>query len=471
MFYCYVLYPKIIKEKVMNIEISSQALWDSWQFARFNSRGIQDSCALLEAERSKKRLYYQIDFSDLHSFLFPKRAKDEIDSDDLALHSRSVKFLWESILKENPTQVPFKILLNPGTRLEAIEALWHAEQRVRGGFARYLSEFPDIFDQNGRFNANDTSVLSNILEKLNHHTFLPLLQRIVSDETLSEEIRKPTESLMALFSNGWIHNIEDCISNDILDKIIKKRVSDRMVLDDIENFFRRNNRNTELSFEHKNFHDSIDALNLCFSYDLYSCPEAKDFYAPLLTHTLRVISAAENIKKLHGNNQIIHISVAALYYIRALQVKQNNMERFLLTGKSLIEDITEQLAGIKSLANILSLPISERQKIFNKESFTSIPKRLFNKLKFFAEEYYEIVDIGDILDYTDNPQAKLNAQSITKIDDFVEILNRRDKTIEEVRRSARVLREKLGYLDGGLAGLYIPREGRAKTVIDWLGGL
>lgn len=96
---------------------------------------------------------------------------------------------------------------------------------------------------------------------------------------------------------------------------------------------------------------------------------------------------------------------------------------------------------------------------------------MFNKLKFFAEEYYEIVDIGDILDYTDNPQAKLNAQSITKIDDFVEILNRRDKTIEEVRRSARVLREKLGYLDGGLAGLYIPREGRAKTVIDWLGGL
>jgi len=36
------------------------------------------------------------------------------------------------------------------------------------------------------------------------------------------------------------------------------------------------------------------------------------------------------------------------------------------------------------------------------------------------------------------------------------------------RESAREIRKRLGGLDAGLAGLYVPREGHAKDVSDWL---
>lgn len=69
---------------------------------------------------------------------------------------------------------------------------------------------------------------------------------------------------------------------------------------------------------------------------------------------------------------------------------------------------------------------------------------------------------------SDKKNTYRDKERSVQVEEFIELLDRKERAVEEVREHARIIKAKLGDLDEGLAGLYTPRKGHAKDVSDWL---
>ena len=84
-----------------------------------------------------------------------------------------------------------------------------------------------------------------------------------------------------------LRNLEECVEGKVVEETLKT------------GFLSENPRasmeKSSWTPKHEHFHNLVDVLNLCLAYSLRHSKEANRLYAPMLTHTFRVISAGNRI--------------------------------------------------------------------------------------------------------------------------------------------------------------------------------
>jgi hypothetical protein len=466
----------------MTVRVSEQALWSICQFAAFNHRGLRDANAMVRALAAKRRVLYQVDFSDVHPYIFPEKAQDDLDRDDLALHGRSVKFLWETLLNTDLPSMPFQLALNPGAQLEALESLWHAEKRIHH---RFVAQGGEFLSKHVHFSDDGVSLsrgedLRSFLQKWDFHRFRRSLEACISDDALNKRLHEPVRNLLKLFDDGVLRNFNDCIGKEIAKDLVAKGVSDR-VRHQVHEFLTRNpraaNEMSNWSMPHEQFHNQVDELNLCLAYSLRHTGSAAGLYSPVLTHTYRVISAGTRISDT-PEDSIVHHSAAPLFYARAVTLEgEREVKALLANGLGLVQQIWDQLKLHPVVQELTALTPQNRANRLTEDRYTDIPVRLFERVKFFTQHYYHAIDSSDFIigepadGAVQAPDDREGPQEVT-IEDIVELIRKKDDAIRTIKREAATVRRRFGIsTGGGLSDLFTPRLGHAKDITDWLSDL
>ena len=95
-----------------------------------------------------------------------------------------------------------------------------------------------------------------------------------------------------------LRNLEECVEGKVVEETLKTGLPQN-VFNSVAAFLSENPRasmeKSSWTPKHEHFHNLVDVLNLCLAYSLRHSKEANRLYAPMLTHTFRVISAGNRI--------------------------------------------------------------------------------------------------------------------------------------------------------------------------------
>jgi hypothetical protein len=150
--------------------------------------------------------------------------------------------------------------------------------------------------------------------------------------------------------------------------------------------------------------------------------------------------------------------------------REGSLDAFFDIGQGIISGIKRDMESLETIRNLSKMRREDRNRRFADQRYTNMSERLYDRVNFFVSQYYGIVDTSELLDLTQegvDGDETVDMEEM-RVEEFVELLRRKETTVQEVRRQARMVRSKFGDLDTGLAGLFTPRVGHAKDVSDWL---
>ncbi|MDD5327475.1 MAG: hypothetical protein PHY02_06635 [Phycisphaerae bacterium] len=458
------------------IQLKEGVLWKLHEFVIGNCLGIRDACYLLEAVKKGKQVIYQMDFSDIHPYIFPGKTREDIERERASSHGLAVKFMWDLLLNvNNPSwedivkKFPFRLAITPATRLEALEALWHAEKRIYRKFRKYASDIiPHIKFKKDSVSIPESEVLYERMKTWDYKKFLPKLRQAISDETIKRYLQEPVDTLTWLIDSGVLQNLEEFLPDMVLYDIQKMEYpSDISCYTEI--LYKHKPRSDEKRIwtrEHDFFHDKVDELNINLAYSIAKSESAKEFYVPMLTHTGRLIRVGTWIMDF-SKHLIVNHSLAPLYIARAIREHpSDDLPSFLNLGRALIIRIAKEMRQIKELNEVLALNYTDLNERIKEGRLVDINESLVSKLELFSREYYDLIDsIGK--KPSDKEYEEIGPKRIG-IEDIFELFNKALKTAKVIRGTAADLKSTFEEQNCVLAGIFEPINHHAKEISDWL---
>ena len=446
----------------MSISILEKTLWEIYQFSVFNYEAVNAALASVDfILDDSKRLIYLVDFSDIHPVMYPASKKHVYD-EEMIVHGKSVQMIWEQIQKQDKAIKKFHLTLSPASRLEVFESLRHCRCRLN----RFVKEF--IPDNLMDFSLN--KLAEHIEKKYKGRHFTEILDTIIGNRGIDDGIRRPAQRLLSLFRNGLLHTLEDVITEDVVHSRLVKNVESNKLEQELNIFFKRNPRYQPTNVDHDKFHDAVDVINLCLTFDLYRFFDSeKKVFTPFITHTERVLAAGRSIFFNKREIFIVHRSVAPLYLAVALNhVGEANLKEYLIMCLTTLDFLKKDIHQCSIIRELSKLRKRERENRFEKENYANIPKRIMDNFSVIWERLYSLVDNPFDEDFKNGKIDNRTHEQIT-INNIKDILNR----VENAENAAKqVVKKVKRYMDSdftsGLAELYSPSCQYARDLTDWI---
>ncbi len=447
------------------------------KFVIGNCLGIRDACHLLDAVNKDKKVIYQIDFSDIHPYIFPGKTQKDIERDSQSYHGFALKYMWDSIFnftdsnwRKKFNSLPFRLAMTPATRLETIESLWHAEKRIYKKFRKCASNImPHIKFKKDHFILPDRTKLYEYMKSCDYKNFLFMLQEAVSDEALKQCLKGPVDSLTFLIESEVLLNLEEYLPSAVLYDIQQMDYPTDIICytQTLYSHRSRSDKKRIWSREHDLFHDKVDELNINLAYSIAKAETAKNYYVPLLTHTGRLIRVGTQLMD-YSNHLLVNHTLAPLYIIKAIgEYPREDLPSYFNFGKALIGRIAKEMRQIKELNELLELNYKDLNERIKEKRMVDINEQLLDKLKIFSSEYYNIIESASQKHATREAGERVIPQKIT-IDDIIVLLNKAVEATKEIRGTAGDLRDVFAEQNCALAGIFEPMDFHAKEISNWL---
>lgn len=460
-------------------QLEEFTLWKLHKFAIGNCLGIRDACYLLDAVRKGKEVIYQIDFSDIHPYIFPGKTREDVEREKLSPHGLALKFMWDSLLRnDDPTwkdkmnDLPFRLAITPATRLEALESLWHAEKRIYRKFRKFASDIiPHIkFKKDRVIIPRKSEKLYDCMKTWDYKKFLPKLRQAISDKNIQQYLKEPVDTLTWLLDSKVLQNLEELLPDDVLYDIEKMPYPHDIscYTETLYSHRPRLNEKQIWSPEHDRFHDRVDELNINLAYSIAKSDAAENFYIPLLTHTGRIIRVGTGIMD-YSKHLIVNHSLAPLYVAKAIREHPPEyLPSFINLGKALSTRIVAEMRQIKALNELLRLNYKNLTERLKENRLVDINESLMVKLELFSSEYYDLIErIGrKPVDKKGDEENKIPER--ISIDDILNLFTKTAETVKVIRGTAANLKAIFEEQNCVLAGIFEPMDFHAREISDWL---
>lgn len=456
---------------------TESVLWKLHNFVIVNWIGLRDASCVLEAAQNNKQIIYLVDFSDIHPYIFPGRTRHDLEHDRLNPHGLALKYVWDSLFdcgtqgwQDKVRKLPFKLAITPATRLEIIESLWHAEKRIHKTFKKYASDIiPYITFEKDHILIPPSQELYLKMQAWNYKDFLPKLRNAVSDDALKRYIKQPIDNLTLLMDGRILENIEEYLPDALLHDLREKGYPD-----DISRFtqtlYSRPSRLGKWSKHHDEFHEETDAMNVRLAYSIAKSHAGVNYYAPILTHSGRLIRLGRKMLD-YSNHLLINHTLAPLYI--SMASKEHDLDKvsqFFNFGRNLIVMIETELRQIENLNELLNLTSREVNKRLKDNRLVDISDSLVRKLGFFSREYYDL--ISNVVIKSPAVQAKPDAQGPMpekiKIKHLYEVFRKNIDVTSTIRAVAGELKDRFDRPECILTPIFEPMNYHAKEISDWL---
>lgn len=460
------------------IEYDEGTLLKLHSFVIGNCLGIRDACYILKATNERRQVIYQVDFSDIHPYIFPGKTKSDIERNSQSYHGAALQCLWELMFGvEHPgwehtfRELPFRLALGPGTRLEVLEALWHAERRMLRKFKKYVRPIvPHVrFTKRGVY-IPDPQKFYRIMAKWDHRKFLPQLYEAVGDAALKQDLEKPVGSLTFLFQARVLQNLEECLPEAILDEVALQGYPQ-----DIEIYtkklYGRKHRAADTgpwAHAHDKFHDTIDDINIALAYSIRQADRQNRYYVPVLSHTGRLITVGTDLKQ-YADSMLVNHTLAPLYIVRG--IREHSVEElpsFLGFGGALAIRILGEMRQVDRLGELLAIkPYNLLKKRLKEKRPVPIPEPLMSKLEMFSREYYNLIEGVTGRPSAEGDKQELKSRPIT-VADVVELFNRTIEFSAKARSHAGSVKDMFEGRNCVLAGIFGDLGPHAQNLDNWL---
>jgi hypothetical protein len=145
------------------------------------------------------------------------------------------------------------------------------------------------------------------------------------------------------------------------------------------------------------------------------------------------------------------------------------LRAFLQAGFAKADLLKREFQSIPAIKRLREMSRPERDARFKEKKTVEVPFRTHQRLKSFQREYYAVVDkrFFELEGEATTPEDTSLPKEIT-IDTVTQIIDEARDAMQQARTAARDVLNRLGKPERGLGGLWLPREGFAKDVTDWL---
>lgn len=449
-------------------QYSEEVLWGGYQFAVFNEYCLQGAVSTVNFFKQDTSTVYSVDFSEIFPWIFPNVGQEggsgkKIQLDSAFVRNRCIKVLWDDLTSRGLYGLPFKLGIGPQTRAEILECLWHQDGTLSSHYARAFP--PEV-------RSGNPDIIYRYIKELRQSKFVRQLKRYIVDRNLSKEINQSVNRLLALLDQKVIFPFENLVPKQAWNEI-KQKDLDKSELEPIVETFRRHpGRAITWSPEHVKYHDTLDAMSLIMIRDLSEiCLPNYHCYPVFLTHTYRVISAGRRMVQHNSRCEIVHHPGSALYIAKAFrQEGKRKMFAFLRAGLAEVQLLKVEFESHPTIEELSRIPKKERDQRFKAKKLVDVPHHTHTRFVDFACKFYGVIDPRTIIPEMPSPDFETlsSGEDELTVRNILWLIDKCVETRKVIRHSANVVKKRVGDLQSDLSKLYLPQEGHARDLSEWL---
>ncbi len=450
--------------------ITEPALWAIYNHVYFNNQALQHATELLPAIQDGLAIVYLIDFSDIHPWIYPERAEKYFEKEEMVFHGPAVRNLAEKLFTTDFSTISLCFGISPGSQLEVFESLRHGTKRIDTQITKYFPPhiIRDITLSPKKFQKH--------IQTLNWNMFLSDLREIIRGDFPNDTVKKPADAVLKLIESHTILPAQEVLPRQKYFNTITKKKPNTAAIDKLINYFANHPRYdpiwgeklTKERLEHNMFHDTVDIYNLVLTKDLRDAFKGEKVFLGFLTHTQRVLMGGKVIKNAEGSS-VSHSSVVPLILANyVMKEGKQKLDKLLEFGLSTTKLLTSELRSINEILELDQLSKPKRDERLKEERVLKVNDRILRLYMALLREVYEVYDPDVAINFKEliEDEGKIPHEEIKfSLEDFRKLIEKKRITDEVAEVSKSVIS---GRFSGGLSGLYMPQEGYAKDLIDWI---